>query len=824
MKKYIALSILRTIVLVEVGVLILVFFLYLLSSPQTLKYAIDRATQKLDIQYDNISGNFLKTISLTNLKYKNKLLANEATLDWNIRALIQGEMEIETLSLKNVDIANIEAFVQSLQTESSSDSSTFPQINVAYLHLSTLPYKSKYITINNFNLNLYEVNSDLEDFSIEAFKLETTNDHINIRTNGTFKNATLHLENLALQEINIPKIEKSFAMLQEENNNSQSEIFVKEIKIDNLIAYIKPYNYKNYNINNLVLKANNVNALVDENIFDAKDISFKGNTNAGKIDIKGSLHKNDFEGTSTLHLSQKYFQEFTSIIDFESLNPINLHILATPDTVNARINLQSKQIFSGRYKKYFTAINSLESNVTYEIKSGKFQAITDANVSSKYASSLILKDTLTYDTNLSYGGSIDITGVGYFPELMLPLFKDAKLYYQGDSKDLVANLQTDKLHLLYKMYDFERADFHLTSKDLNYTDYDPTPAKILTPLVASLSATMSLDFDKTDTLLLDTNITSNAVNIVGKTTIYDGKASTKSTTTLSENSYLKELHKDVKYTDIFPAALDIGYHDSRISLDLVGKNPLLKNSFLYDLNSSYLKESLTLGSDTFTLEGDNTRLNFSTHTYSLKTLQESLMPFYTFNKEPYDGEVEINATIENFSIIDADIKSKWLVYEYSLNKFAFVEKLKMQVHSDNNKTILKNYRFNTYMDYDRQFYATKPSTILYQDNRLTITTLWVNDALHTKGGYDLTKHQGIFYTTAQEYRYNGQEGDITFNTNIKTTFANKKTHIEGNIDILKGLIRYEHRNKHDIQDPDIIIIQEEEAQRLREQEKKVTFL
>ena len=494
--------------------------------------------------------------------------------------------------------------------------------------------------------------------------------------------------------------------------------------------------------------------------------------------------------------------------------------MATPDTVNARINLQSKQIFSGRYKKYFTAINSLESNVTYEIKSGKFQATTDANVSSKYASSLILKDTLTYDTNLSYGGSIDITGVGYFPELMLPLFKDAKLHYQGDSKDLVANLQTDKLHLLYKMYDFERADFHLTSKDLNYTDYDPTPSKILTPLVASLSATMSLDFDKTDTLLLDTNITSNAVNIVGKTTIYDGKASTKSTTTLSENSYLKELHKDVKYTDIFPAALDIGYHDSRISLDLVGKNPLLKNSFLYDLNSSYLKESLTLGSDTFTLEGDNTRLNFSTHTYSLKTLQESLMPFYTFNKEPYDGEVEINATIENFSIIDADIKSKWLVYEYSLNKFAFVEKLKMQVHSDTNKTILKNYRFNTYIDYDRQFYATKPSTILYQDNKLTITTLWINDALHTKGGYDITKHQGIFYTTAQKYRYNGQEGDITFNTNIKTTFDNKKTHIEGNIDILKGLIRYEHRNKHDIQDPDIIIIQEEAAQRLREQEKK----
>ena len=827
MKAFITKGFLKFIVFLELFVLIAVFLLYLVSEPKTLKYVVDRATSSFDIQYDAVSGNFLKTITLTNLRYKNNLLTTEAQIDLNLRALLRGDIEIETLSLKDINLANLETIIKSTQKEPNKKASkkklSIPKIAISHLYLTALPYQTKMIKIETFELDVHDITTDLNNiFTIKSFKLSSKNDHAHIQTNGTLKDKELHLNRLFVEQIDIDKLQETLALLPQdnENNKTESNPFIDKISIQDFKASIKAFKHKPYEINTLDLSAQNISGTLKQALFDAENIALKSDTNLGDIKLQGGVSQNRFKGKSTLNLSQKYFQQFTDIVDFQSLNPIKLSIYADKSRIDSSITLKSKQIFAGKFKDYFTSINTFKSQLSYDIPSQTLHATTDANVSNKYAKSLILKDTLSYDKALHYGGTIRLYGLGYFPEFSLPLFKNPLLTYKGDSKDLVANLHTDKLHLLYKMFDFKRADFRLRSKELEIVKYFPKIPKVFHPLLASLDATMALDFNKTDIISVDTNITSNALNLKGKTVFHKGKITASTEATLAKNSFLKENNKAIKLHNIFPAGFDLDYHDSNLTLDLSAKNKNLENHFSYNFKEDTLDEKLILKNDSITLKGKSEHLQVQTHIFSLKTLQESLQPLYTFTKQPYDGEVKIDAVIENFETMQADITSRWLVYEYTPNKFAFGEKIKIKLQADENKAIIQNYKLHAFMDYDRRFFATKPSTILFADNKFEITQLWVNDALKTEGAYDTAKEKGVFKSKANAYHYKGKEGDITFNTNITTTLSGKHTHIEGNLDVLKGRITYENRNNHEIQDPDIIIIQEEKERLAREKEEK----
>ncbi len=829
MKKKITKSLLSSLVFFELGLLFLVFALYILSDPQTLKYVVDRATSKYHISYDAISGNFLKTISIKNLSYKGVILAKEAEIDWSMHALIKGEIVINTLSLQSVNLAQIKQLLQQSKKAPSRDkkptsttSRDFPQMRIAHLFLSTLPYKSDIIEIDTFKLELYNIVSDLKELRIDEFSLQSRNNYSNIKVNGEMRKRVLHLKNLDLDKINIAQIEKSFLLLANSDTNSTDTPFtmIEEVKIDQLSATLLPYTYAPYQLKNATLTAHTIDAALKTMHFSAEDILLDAKSNLGALKLKGALENNTLKATTSLNLAQNYFQQFTNIIDFKSLNPIMIELLANQNSVDANITLKSKQLFSGRYKGYLTAINRLKSQLHFDSNSSKLTLQTDANVSSKYAASLHLKDSLMYDGALHYQGTIAIDKLQHFPDYSLPLFQNAIIHYSGDAKDLVANLQTEKLHLLYKMYGYKRADFLLTSKPLEIAQYFPSIPQALHPLKASVNATMALDFNSTETILIENNITSNAINLHGQTRIHKGKVRSETETTLSKNSFLPQIDKNIKFNAIFPATLKIDYHDKRLDLNLIGKDGYLKNDFSYDINSSYLNNTLNLPHDSLTLKGEPNILQLSTHTYSLKTLQESLLPLYHFEKRPYDGEVELNATLQDMAKMDATIKSRWLVYEYKPNHFAFAEKVKIQTALSKQEILIKNYTLHTYLDYDRAFYASKPSTITYHDGQINLLSLWVNDAIKTTGHYRIDTAQGAFLTKTKKYHYKGREGDIRLSCNLTTDIKKENTHIEGDITILEGLITYEHHKTHEISDPDIIIIQEEQAALQRAQEKK----
>ncbi len=827
MKKRIAKGFHWSLVLVEFGALLLVFLLYILSDPRTLQYAVDRATSGLDVSYESISGNFLKTMTVKNLKYKGELLASEAEIDWNLHALIKADIEIETLSLKNVNLKNIENIINNSEKKSNKTASSshisIPEISISHLYLSTLPYQNNMIKIDSLEVEIYDISSDLKHIAIKEFSIDTKNDHCNIIANGSLQKQLLHFHKLSLGQIDIAKIQQSInTFSKKEDNQSKPFTLITDIQIDTLDATVRPYDLKPYKLHTLKLHANALQGSLQKLLFNADSIFLQTDTNLGKAVILSSLSANNLQGKSTLNFSDAYLKKFTSLINFKNFNPLHLTFHANQKRIDANLSVKSKQLFSGRYKDYPVAIDALKSKLSYDINHSKLQVLTDASLSTKYAASLQLTDKLVYDQNLSYAGDIKINGLKHFPKFSLPIFDHAIIHYQGNSKDLIANLLTDKLHLLYKMYDFKKADFKLQSKPLELVRYFPQIPAPLSKTTAVLDASMALDFAQSSPIMIESNITSNAVNIKGVTKIEHGVVTGKTKATLSQNSILKQIDKNIKLHNIFPADFDIGYQEQNLTLSLHAPKEQLVNHFSYDFNNSYYVNTLILPEDKLTLQ-NRENLTLHTHTFSLKTLQEELGRFYTFSKEPYDGEVELNATIQDFKHIKAQVFSRWFVYEYTLNKFAFAEKIHMTLHTENDRYTLDHYKLHSYLDYDRYFYATKPSTVIFKDQKLQLLSFWVNDALRTKGGYNITEKSGVFNSTAKNYHYQGKEGDITFDTDIQTTMAQKRIHVEGDVAIKKGVVTYEHRKTHNIQDPDIIIIQEEEMRKAMAAEKKSDF-
>jgi translocation and assembly module TamB len=830
--KFFTKGFLKFVVFLELAVLFFVLFLYLLSAPETLKYAVDRATDKLDIQYDTISGSFLKTISLTNLRYHDKLLAKEAEIDWNIRALIQGDIEIEMLSLQNLDVENLQKLIQSFESNNSDNKisqkpskHTIPKVSISHLSLSTLPYHSKWVDIEHLNLDIYDISSDLKELAIKRFSIDTQTDYATLKTAGYIEDKILHLKETALHDINLKKIlEIAQELKSNEDNKTQSFDLLERVEVEDFDATLLPFVQKSYTIDKLHLHLKETVYTIATTSLDIADFVLDTKSTLGALALSGTIKENHFIGNSQVNLAQKYFQQFTNIVDFASLNPIELTLDANETRIKSSLKLKSKQVFAGRYKDYLAAINGLKSDITFDIASQKLTALTDANVSSKYASSLLLKDKLIFDGNLSYGGTIAISGLQHFPDYSLPLFTHAVIDYKGDKHDLTANLNTDKVHLLYEMYHFKRADFSLDSKELEIAKYFPFIPKFLHPLKAKLDAKMALDFHHALPLKIKTNISSNLVNIDGETIIQKGQTHLHAKTKLSKNSMLQTIDNKIKLQNIFPADFDLYYHDKNLTIDMQGKNSLFTNHFYYDINTTQIEETLSLVDNKITLKGPKDKLNLRMHTFSLKTLQEQLSSLYEFKKEPYDGEVKVSATIQNLETMQADIDSRWLVYEYTPNKFAFAEKIKINLALDSKKLEIKNYNFHTYLDEDRLFYASKPSLIYFKNAEVEVADFWVNDGIKTQGTYNLNQKYGHFLTTAKNYHYKGKEGDIHVNTNIKTTLTKEDTTLEGSVDVLSGIITYQHRKTHEIQDPDIIIIQEEKERLARKAEKKNNFI
>jgi translocation and assembly module TamB len=825
LKNVITKSFLWGIVIIELIVLFVVFVLYVSSNPKTLEFIVDKVTKDKNITYENIRGSLLDSISLDNIKLNGETLVKKATISWNLKSIITSNIVINEIDIEDLNIYSIEKLLNKPHKKSSSKNRPLSLIDleISKLSLNLLPYENSYIKIQTLDLNAKKIVTNLNKITIDSFDIDTVNNLTNIKTDGYLKDDTLHFNKLLVDEINVEKIKDLIEGL-DLNDSGDKQTFepFSNIEVTNLELSTLPFDIQKQPIWKLDLRAFNLKGDINSLLFDAKAISIDTKTDIASISTNGIVQANNLITDATINLDPAYFKEIATDIDFKNFNPIKVKLSANKEIVDANVTLKSKSVFKGRFKRINNKINSFKSQIHYDIKTKKVVADTDANVSVLYASSMILKDHLTYDGSLKYGGQIEISQLQHFPKYSLPLFKNALIKYSANEANLTANLNTDKLHLLYNMYEYKRADFFLDSKDLNISNYFDILPKQIDMLSARVDAKMSLDFKRAKDLTIDANISSNAINLTGKIDFKDG-VNADAKATLVENSILKNFDKNIKLDKIFPSTAKLSYKKNRLHITNINDN--LETLLDYDLNTTDLVVSTLLEGNKFEISGDKKELIFNTNIISLKDTQSKFSKIYNFNPIPLDGSIDLNTTISDMKNFKAKVTSKWLVYEYKPTKFAFAEKINLNLVGDSENITLTDYKLHAFiLGEDRVLYANKPSTFINKNGNITLQELWVNDSLKTTGKFDLNSSTGVFHSTTENFTYKGKEGMARFRANIKTDLQSDKTTITGKATFLDALITYEHRNTHTIQDPDIIFVQEQEKLDRLKKEKSTPLI
>ena len=803
--------------LIEFLILFATLLFFVLSSEKSMIYLANKATEKFNINYSSLEGNLLKNITLFDMSYKGRVLAQKAHVDINFKALLKAELKLDDITLQKVDLSVLEQLIkdQNLQKKNSDGKKlkNIPTITISNIFFSTKPYLKDDIKIDEFKFNANDVKGDFTNLDIGSFSLYSKNDYTDITADGQIKNKVLDFNHLWIADMDLDKILKFYNTKIKKQDSNTTLVkkekglsnLVKIIKINNFKTNIKPYNYKKYSIKELKIKADGISS--DLASYEVKQTSIASKTNMWEFSSKGHIKDNKFFADVIVKLNDSYFKKFIPFFDHDKIKPIALSLEIDKDGLSSDIQLSSSNLLTGKSKDLNLTVKNALCHVDFRFKPPLVNVQIDGNLTTKYSKDISFKSNLLFDKKFSYDGTLIIDELQNLDSNFTKLMKDSKIVFNGNTKNIQATLKNKNLSADYSGKNYKNTLLKLETKELKINNYLANLPPQLSNLQASLKAKVPIDFNNLKEFNSDISLISNMVNLDGKLSFFEGFR-LDSTITLSPNSILKNFDKNLKLKALFPIYAKTNYKAD--FLESKFENKLFDANLRYEKTKKEFDALLNIQNDQFSLKGSiDDKLIFKTQTLSLKTLQEKASKFYNFTKQPLDGEVSLQATITPANATKFQLDSRWLVYEYKPNKFAFAEKIKLNFDKKDDIYELQNYYFSTYLDYDRVFYASKPSQILYKNSKAAIKELWINDQATLKGSYDINKSLGQFTLNADNYHYKGVEGDIFFKASLKSALAKDGIKIDGKVEVLKGEVNYEAKKEHYIQDDDIIIIQEQ---------------
>ncbi len=179
--------------LLEFTIISLVIMIFLLANPRTLSFLADKLTTATNLEYSDISGNVLTNIHIKNLRYKDKIIAKNADIDFTIYKLLFGKIEVDNLNLHKVDIKNIIYYINSLDKNSSSSENNISlNLDLHHAKLDFNPYAKGKYKIDKIVLNLHDIS--LNEMTLNAKKLifDINTNIWQLHANGFVKNNIFH--------------------------------------------------------------------------------------------------------------------------------------------------------------------------------------------------------------------------------------------------------------------------------------------------------------------------------------------------------------------------------------------------------------------------------------------------------------------------------------------------------------------------------------------------------------------------------------------------------------------------------------------------------
>lgn len=782
-------------------------------------------------------------------------------------SLEDGTLLVRNLALKNIDSEALEMMFLTDNTDANvsevtkvkSDENKTQEINpfipkevhvkkfIASLEprlYKTAKIETLSVEVNNLKADIEKIIANKEkSIDVEYFALlfDSNVSHLNVY--GELEGETLIFTDISLKDVNTLALQSLFAsetnataleniddnatLIEDdkkaEETKEENHLVPKYVLLNALNVVILPVKHDPVDIMTLFLNVKDFRFNTKKVLIEEGFVDLNGRTNLSNIVYSGKIKDNQLLGGIVITPLAELFTLYNLPISREAIGKINIDIDASQKHIVVDLKASAKQILivdtngsnqsdENASKAFNLDIDSLLSHVVYTIADNTMIADTKIMISTPYAKDVSITNTFLMDTNMSYFGAIKADKlIGMDAKLVKPL-NNFSVKYKGDLNSVHTDISSDGLKGSFVSSDFKKGHFHIETTEALKVDKMLVLPGELNGSKVNVAIDVPLDFEKITPLVAKAKISSNIANI--DVDISHGElVKAKVTSTIPNNSLLKNFDKNVKWNAISPMVIniDLGKKDAKLKV----KSKALSSDILYGFENGKVVGQVRLVGLVLDVKGvSQEKISINANVSSIESLLKSVQSIYTLEDLPsVKGELKLSADILALEQVNLTLSSPKIVYEDNRGAQSVVDDIQIVISANSSKVVLKSYK----LSYDKmKFFATKPSIVTMEKENINISELWLNDQLKIMGTYNTKTRQGEISANASKLSIIHKIINMDSAIGIETLLDGDKTSINGKVELLGGEIYYDMGTKTFPSDSDILIVQD-----MREEEASV---
>ncbi len=796
---------------------------FVVNSAFVVRKVADTFASDYNISYSRIHGNVLTGVKIDGLAYNEDLLAKQITLKWNPAGLLKKTLIINTLQVEKANVDTIKRLIASFSSDENSESnessgtgSLGVGLSVHHASLSLEPFDEAGIGISNVMLNVRDLHYTSDGMNVHTLDLQVDSNVTQIVLKAGLKDEDLHvreltvkeLDTLALQRLFVPKSHQNDAVTVREDNASKERpvnpLMPKWVHLDKLKINTLPFVYGPVDSEAFNVSGRDAVFDVEKLLLQKADLNVHSSTNLSDIYYKTRVKKNKLIGKVDFKPKKALFKLYDLPIRRVAVGDIFLDLNVSRSMVSSDLKIKMKQVLKAGVNDFNLDIDDLHLHAVYDIEKNTLQTKSDLWLTTPYAKDVLVTNLFTMDKHIRYSGEIRAEQIiGVDPKFVKPL-NNLQIKYRGDGHSVNTEIESDNLKGRLISPDFKKAAFHLENKrPLILNEFIALPAE-LNQTKANMVIDAPISFENNSSLMAYAKIDSNVVNIDVNMS-YEESLKVKLVSHIPKTSLLYTYSEALKWERLDPMRAEAELSDHRVE-GRVKVGPLALKA-AYDTNSTQVDGTINLGGLHATISGvAKEKLRVHTKIDEISALAGSIEDIYTIEELPLvKGSSDISLEVTEMQTIDVALKSPEITYQADHKTNYYVNDLDLAIHMQEQKMVLDHYRL-TYAG--QKLFATKPSTISFDENNVTISPLWINDQLKVEGTYDLKTRKGRINADAEKLHIEHEIVDLDSNIDIKTVLDGNKTSVNGVITLLGGHIHYDLGQKTYASDSDIIIVQD----------------
>ncbi|MCF6244644.1 MAG: translocation/assembly module TamB, partial [Sulfurovum sp.] len=745
----------------------------------------------------------------------------------------EGELHLSSLQVNTLDSEMLETILLAQTQDKTTKNQTKNKAKQVESEKSFIPAKVKidhfsgfilpreymsteikklYLELDNLDIDVKKIFENKYDIiQLESLVLKLDTNITSVELNASLKDEHLAFKTLSLKHIDIYALQKLFpddndsVEQSKENHKVETNIWIpKQISIEQLYADIVPMDYDPIEVSTLGLQGKKIELDVNRLMLKKGYIELNGTSNVSDITFLGNVRENQLDGKTSLLPHKALYEVYNLPMRADAIEPIVIDLNASEKHVVAALNTRATQVLEAKKDAFNIDIDSLISNVVYNIDTSTLRAESKVKVTTPYAKDISISNTFMLDDTMQYYGTVKAPTMSGLDVKMAEALKNLDIRYKGDDKSIHADLSSKQMKGSFNSDDMKKGRFVLkTIEALKLNKFVTLPAELNATKV-NVDVDFPINFEKMDLLKGKVAVTSNLLNIDADI-IFDEALKIEAETNIPNKSLLRDYNKEIKWNALTPMDIDMSMKEERVRLNL--KSNALKAKIKYHLGKQKVKGEIAVEGLVTTIAGNvDKEIKISSNVSSMKSLKKGITSLYTLEDfPPLEGTASLSTTITALKRVDFVLYSPKIIYKVDRKTKHVLHDVTATAFIEDSKVELSSYT----LAYNQQiFFSTKPSRVDVDETFITLESIWLNDSLDVTGQYNKKTKKGTIYAKANSYPIVHEYADINAMIDLESKLDGNKTSVDGNITLLDGKIKYNIAKKTFASDDDIIFVQE----------------